>query len=81
MGFPQVPKPADHPTTRGATFDRLKSPVGEWEGSFNEGGQQIPATTSFRLVSDGSALMNVLGAGRLGGCSCRSLPKYGNRNG
>jgi hypothetical protein len=63
MGFPQAPKPAGHPTTAGATFEKLKSLVGEWEGSFKEGGQQIPATTSFRLVSDGSALMNVLGAG------------------
>ena len=63
MGFPQASKPAGLPTTAGATFDKLKSLVGEWEGSFKEGGQQIPATTSFRLVSDSSALMNVLGAG------------------
>ena len=63
MGFPQAPKPAGLPTTAGATFDKLKSLVGEWEGSFKEGEQQFPATTSFRLVSDGSALMNVLGAG------------------
>ena len=29
----------------------------------NEGGKQSPVSTSFRVVSDGSALMNVLGAG------------------
>lgn len=63
MGFPQAPKPVGPPTTARAAFDKLKSLVGEWEGSFKEGEQLIPATTSFRLVSDGSALMNVLGAG------------------
>jgi len=63
MGFPQAPKPAALPATAGAAFGKLKSLVGEWEGSFKEGGQQMHATTSFRLVSDGSALMNVLGAG------------------
>jgi len=47
----------------GATFDRLKSLAGEWEGTFTEGGQQLTATTSFRMVSNGSALMNVLAAG------------------
>lgn len=45
------------------SFDKLKSLAGEWEGNLNEGGQQIPTTTSFRLVSDGSALLDVLGAG------------------
>jgi len=33
------------------------------EGKTNEGGQEIPTTASFRLVSDGSVLMNVLAAG------------------
>lgn len=59
----QVQNPAMRSTTAGAGFDKLKSLVGEWEGNMNEAGQQFPATTSFRLVSDGSVLMNVLGAG------------------
>jgi hypothetical protein len=63
MASPQATKPAKQSTSPGVTFDKLKSLVGEWEGNLNEGGQQIPATTSFRLVSDGSALMNVLGGG------------------
>ena len=63
IGSPQAASPAKPPTTAGAAFDKLKSLVGEWEGILNEEGQQIPATTSFRLVSDGSALMSVLGAG------------------
>jgi len=42
-------------------FDKLKTLAGEWEGSALEGGKRIPARTIFRLVSDGSALMNRLG--------------------
>ena len=63
MALSQATNPARQSTTAGAAYDKLKSLVGEWEGNMNEGGQQLPATTSFRLVSDGSALMNVLGAG------------------
>ena len=63
MGLAQATNPARQSTMAAASFDKLKSLVGEWEGNSNEGGQQVPATTSFRLVSDGSALMNVLGAG------------------
>jgi len=59
----QATNPAKQPSTAGTSFDKLKSLVGEWEGTMHEGGQQSPATTSYRLVSDGSALMNVLGAG------------------
>ena len=46
-----------------AAFDKLKSLAGEWEGTMNEGGKEIPSKTSFRVVSDGSALMNVLASG------------------
>jgi len=59
----QSTNPAGQPGTAGASFEKLKSLVGEWEGSMNEGGKQSPATTSYRLVSGGSALMNFLGAG------------------
>ena len=47
----------------GAGFEKLKSLVGEWDGNANEGGQPIHTTTSFRVVSDGSALLSVMGAG------------------
>ena len=63
VGLAQATNPAKRPTTAGASFDKLKSLVGEWEGNMKEGGQQHPATSSFRVVSDGSALMSVLGAG------------------
>src|SRR5262249_14097904 len=63
IAWPQSPAPAKQSAPAGASFDKLKSLVGEWEGTMNEGGQTIPALTSFRLVSDGSALMNVLGGG------------------
>ena len=63
IGSPQASSPAKQPAASGAAFDKLKSLVGEWEGNFEEGGQQLAATTSFRLVSGGSALLNVLGQG------------------
>jgi hypothetical protein len=59
----QATNPAKRPTAAGASFDKLKSLVGQWEGTMDEGGKQMPATTSFRLVADGSALMNMLGEG------------------
>lgn len=63
IASPQASAPAKQSTPAAASFDKLKSLIGEWEGSFSESGKQMAATTSFRLVSDGSALMNVLGAG------------------
>ena len=62
-GSPQAMNPVKPSATAGAAFDKLKSLAGEWEGNMNEGGKQTPATTSFRVVSDGSALMNLLGPG------------------
>jgi len=63
IGSPQATAPAKPSTPAGAMFDKLKALVGEWEGTMNEGGQKMPATTSYRLVSGGSAVLNVLGAG------------------
>ena len=63
MGLAQATNPSKPATTAGTSFDKLKSLVGEWEGKFTEGGREIASTTSFRLVSDGSALMNILGGG------------------
>jgi len=63
VGLAQADHPAQRPATASAGFDLLKSLVGEWEGSMNKGGQVLPVTTTFRMVSDGSVLMNVLGAG------------------
>ncbi len=62
VGMSQTMRPAPSATT-GAGFDKLKSLAGEWEGVMHEGGQQLPATTSYRIVSGGSVVMNVLGAG------------------
>lgn len=44
-------------------FDKMKTLVGEWEGTVNEGGKETSTRSSFRMVSDGSALMNTLGSG------------------
>jgi len=60
FGLAQQPNP---PAQASPAFDKLKSLAGEWEGNANEGGQEIPTTTSFRLVSDGSVLMNVIAPG------------------
>jgi len=63
LALAQGASPAGKSVAAAASFEKLKSLAGEWEGNLSKGGQQIPATTSFRVVSDGSALMNVLGAG------------------
>jgi hypothetical protein len=63
IALAQQSSPA-RPTGKASTaFDKLQSLAGEWEGKMNEGGKDLPATTSFRLVSDRSVLMNILGAG------------------
>jgi hypothetical protein len=55
----------DHktPVAPNAAFDKMKSLQGSWAGSMVEGGKDYPATTRFKLVSDGSALMAWLGEG------------------
>jgi len=63
VGLAQQPNPSVQPGGSGAAFDRLKLLAGEWEGKSNEGGQEIPTTTTFRVVSDGSALMNIIAQG------------------
>ena len=54
---------AGQSTPAAAGFERLKSLAGEWQGMTNEGGKNFPVTTSFRVVSDGSALLNDLMGG------------------
>lgn len=46
-----------------AGFDALKSLAGEWEGKADMHGQEMPATTSFRVVADGSAILNIIAQG------------------
>jgi len=41
-------------------FDQIKALAGEWEGKMSDG---TPASTSYRVVSNGSAVMNVLDPG------------------
>lgn len=42
-------------------WQRLKTLVGSWEGTMEEGGQTMPATVEVRMTGDGSAIMHVLG--------------------
>ena len=44
-------------------WQRLKTLVGNWEGTMEEGGQSMPATVEVRMTGDGSAIMHVLGKG------------------
>lgn len=43
-----------------AGFAKLRSLAGEWEGSATYGGKPMPAATTFRTVSDGSAIVGDL---------------------
>jgi hypothetical protein len=63
VAFTQSPALAGPPDAGSGAFDKLKSLAGEWEGKANEAGHDMPTTTSFRVVSDNSAILNVLGAG------------------
>jgi hypothetical protein len=42
-------------------WQRLKSLVGNWEGTMEEGGKTMPATVEVRMTGDGSAIMHVMG--------------------
>jgi hypothetical protein len=42
-------------------WQRLLTLVGSWEGTFEEGGKQMPATVDVRMTGDGSAIMHVMG--------------------
>lgn len=55
----------EHSSTIAASpaFDKMKTLVGAWDGTMLEGGKEMPATASFKIVSDGSALMGYLGEG------------------
>ena len=41
-------------------FEKMKSLVGEWAGTVDEGGKKMPVTVSYRLVSNGTALEETL---------------------
>ena len=42
-------------------WQQLKTLVGSWEGTMEEGGKRMPATVDVRMTGDGSAIMHVLG--------------------
>jgi hypothetical protein len=52
-------KPSVVPQT--PEWQKLKSLVGQWEGVFEEGGKQMPATADVRMTGDGSAIVHVMG--------------------
>jgi hypothetical protein len=58
----QAPKPSQMPPPKPSTpvFDQIKALAGEWEGKASNG---TPGRTSYRVVSNGSAVMNLLNGG------------------
>lgn len=46
-----------------AGFTMLRTLVGDWEGTVMHEGHAMPASTSFRLVADGSAILDDLAPG------------------
>jgi hypothetical protein len=44
-------------------WEKLRSLVGEWEGTMDAGGQKLPATVEVRMTGDGSAMMHVMDKG------------------
>jgi hypothetical protein len=58
----QANKPPHMPPQKPSTpvFDQIKTLAGEWEGKTSDG---TPVRTSYRVVSNGSAVMNLLNPG------------------
>lgn len=56
---------ADTPSSiaKSPSWEKLKQLSGVWTGTTNEDGKQQPETVSFKLVSDGSAIMSTLAEG------------------
>jgi hypothetical protein len=52
-------KPSAIPQT--PEWQKLKSMVGQWDGFYEAGGKQMPATVEVRMTGDGSAIMHVMG--------------------
>jgi len=51
---------AHSPAATNPGFEKMKSLVGAWEGTADEGGKKLPVTASYRLVSNGTALEETL---------------------
>jgi hypothetical protein len=49
--------------TANPAWEKMKTLVGTWEGTAHEGGNEMLVKATFRLVSAGSTLMNVMDEG------------------
>jgi len=45
-----------------AAWEKMKSLVGDWQGTMAEGDQRVPVSVSYRLVSKGTSLMETMTA-------------------
>ncbi|HYE24810.1 MAG TPA: hypothetical protein VEG32_06375 [Clostridia bacterium] len=61
LGGEEPSKPSSVKST--PAWEKLKALSGSWEGFATFGDQKVPSKTSFRVVSDGSAIMNMLDEG------------------
>jgi hypothetical protein len=55
--------PAAPATPQNPAWVRMKTLAGAWEGTYEEEGTKKASTTSFRMVSGGSAILNTLAEG------------------
>jgi hypothetical protein len=44
-------------------WEKMKTLIGQWEGTIKEGEHRMPATTSYRMTGDGSAILNMMAEG------------------
>ena len=58
---PRTRRASRRPWPQTPEWQKLKSLVGQWEGTMEEGGKQMPATVEVRMTGDGSAIMHVMG--------------------
>ncbi|HEY3381055.1 MAG TPA: hypothetical protein VGK32_04760 [Vicinamibacterales bacterium] len=49
------------PVAQTPEWQKLRTLVGEWDGSMEEGGKKLAAHVDVRMTGDGSAVMHVLG--------------------
>lgn len=62
-GLAQEKAGTPRPVAQTPEWKALTALTGEWEGTMDYGGKQLPATVEIRSTGDGSALMHLLGKG------------------
>ena len=64
LGGTVVAEEHKHPAPpQNPIMDKMKSLIGNWEGTAKENGKEMQVTTNFKMVSGNSVLMNTLSEG------------------